>query len=492
MQKRRIGALILIGALVAPLALALEATTVVAPELPAAAASTVLPFNSSGWRYMRGQKPASDWRTTRRTWSSGTAPLGFGEDTGALGTTIIPGPSAELYAIYLQRPFALTTVPKAGLELATWADDGVVIFVNGTEVVREGVPSGTVNSKTPALDSVPSETARDRLIHAVVPASVLTTGTNFIAARVQAHTLTPTNITFDAQLTIATSGESDDSADAYQAGWGEPTWSDEFTYRDPATGAPAIDPEKWNVRGRLDLGLLPDAALPVVSQASVDTADVAHLRADWLDTAIKRPDGRPGAKWIWHKTAYIDQKKMKKTDMGYAQQYGRWEIRAKVPTGPHTYGSLAAFWLRNAKSGEIDIMEAWGYNAEAKNDQRIDTATTTVHTRTSGSGDQKYYWTHADYGAETPVWRDFHTWAFELTPTYAAIYCDGELLAKVTPKTHPNLWNANYFESPLHVRLNLHVGASADYWGLPDPNHKAWTQPLDFQVDYVRIWKFEG
>ena len=32
----------------------------------------------------------------------------------------------------------------------------------------------------------------------------------------------------------------------------------------------------------------------------------------------------------------------------------------------------------------------------------------------------------------------------------------------------------------------------AQYWGLPDPNNKDWTQPLDYQVDYVRIWKYQG
>ena len=40
------------------------------------------------------------------------------------------------------------------------------------------------------------------------------------------------------------------------------------------------------------------------------------------------------------------------------------------------------------------------------------------------------------------------------------------------------------------MRLNLHVGPSAKYWGIPDPTHKDWTKPLDFQVDYLRIWNY--
>lgn len=275
------------------------------------------------------------------------------------------------------------------------------------------------------------------------------------------------------------------------SGWGSPTWRDEFTYRDSTTGQPAIDPSKWNVRGRSDLGLLPDAAVPTVGQVSVDSSGIAHLKADWLTSPVIRPAGQAGPTELWHKTGYMDQRSLGSGDMAYSQRWGRWEIRAKVPTGPDTYGALAAFWLRNSNSGEIDIMEAWGYNdVAAPGGQRIDTATTTIHTKTSGSGNEKYYWTHDDFGAPTPVWNAFHVYAFELTPTYAAMYVDNVRVAYATPQSHPNLWNTSYFGSPLHVRLNLHVGPSAKYWGIPDPNHKDWTKPLDFQVDYLRIWNY--
>lgn len=276
-------------------------------------------------------------------------------------------------------------------------------------------------------------------------------------------------------------------------GWGAPTWRDAFTHRDPKTGEPEIDESKWNVRDRSDLGLLPDAAVPSRDQVSVDEQGIAHLRADWLSTPTRRGAGQGTTPTLWHKTAYLDQRVLKPGDVSEAQRFGRWEIRAKVPTGPDTYGALAAFWLRNSQSGEIDIMEAWGYNdGPAPGGQRIDTATTTVHTSTSGAGNEKYFWTHADYGAATPVWNDFHTYAFELTPTYAAIFFDGEKLATATPATHPNLWDEAFFGSPLHMRLNLHVGPSAQYWGIPDPLHKEWTRDLDYQVDHVRVWSHAG
>ncbi|QTV80203.1 family 16 glycosylhydrolase [Microbacterium sp. NIBRBAC000506063] len=80
---------------------------------------------------------------------------------------------------------------------------------------------------------------------------------------------------------------------------------------------------------------------------------------------MARPANQAGPREIWHKTGYLDQRSLRTGDVSVAQQYGRWEIRAKTPTGPQTYGSLAAFWLRNSQSGEIDIMEAWDTTSEA-------------------------------------------------------------------------------------------------------------------------------
>jgi hypothetical protein len=53
------------------------------------------------------------------------------------------------------------------------------------------------------------------------------------------------------------------------------------------------------------------------------------------------------------------------------------------------------------------------------------------------------------------------------------------------------LWDTDFFGSPLHIRMNLHVGPSPDYWGLPDPNNRQFTmEPFDYQIEYVRAWAY--
>ena len=478
----------------------------VAPSVAASAATestTVSDFGTT-WAYKRSSVASSTWKTDSG-WPTSKAPFGFGSNTGTIATQLANSFTKKPLATYFRKSFALTTVPTGGLKIESWADDGVIIFVNGKEITRKNLPSGTVGFNTYATKAPQSAAARAAHFTATIPASALKTGSNKVAVQVQSNWRNTTNVTFDAKITtipVTTTPPVDPPVTppvdppvtppvtdtGYVEGWGTPSWRDEFTYVDPATGKPAVDPSKWNVRSRSDLGLLPDAAIPTASQVSVDSTGVAHLKADWLDT----PETRSSGPTLTHKTGYMDQRVIKSGDVSYGQKYGRWEIRAQVPTGPKTYGALAAFWLRNANSGEIDIMESWGYNETGINGQRLGSATTSVHTQTSGSGNVSYRWDHIQNGSPKELWKEFHTWTFELTPSYMSIFVDGKKLATATPATHPNLWNSSYFNSPLAVRLNLHVGASTMYYGMPDVNHKDWTQNLDYKVDYVRIWPYKG
>ncbi|NYJ21400.1 glycoside hydrolase family 16 protein [Glaciibacter psychrotolerans] len=532
----------LVGAVLIPTAAATAAPSprATAPKAAASAATnsttTLIGFGSADWSYFRGTSaPAATWTSSKVAgWAAGKAPLGFGTNAGPLGTTLKNSFATKPLASYFQKSFTLPEVPAAGVALTTWADDGVIVYVNGKEVVRKNLPTGTIKDTSYATAAPQSTAAQAAKVTATIPASALKAGSNLISVQVQSNWRNTPNSTFDAQLTmvrstaavptptpttpaaptptpkptstptatpaptptkvpVAPAPEQPESSTGNIPGWGAPSWRDEFDYVDPTSKKPAIDPTKWNVRDRSDLGLLFDAAVPSKDQVSVDANGVAHLKATWLDTPVIRPANQTGPTELWHKTAYMDQRSLRPGDVSKGQQYGRWEMKAKVPTGPKTYGALAAFWLRNSQSGEIDMMEAWGYNDKAApGGQRINTATTTVHTQTSGAGNEKYIWHHSDFGAPTPIWDGFHTFAFELTPSYASIIIDGKKIMTTTPAASPNLWNAKYFGSPLHMRLNLHVGPSEKYWGLPDPAHKDWTQNLDFQVDYVRTWAYQG
>lgn len=285
-------------------------------------------------------------------------------------------------------------------------------------------------------------------------------------------------------------------------GWGLPTFRDEFDYTHPTTGLPAMDPAKWNIREDATFGKLNDATIIKKENVSV-AADgpggtrLCHIKGTWRDTPVITASGpsSPANTERWHDTGYFEHRNPDANNTIYAQQYGRWEICAKVPTGPNTLGALAAFWLRNQNSGELDIMESWGFGVDgAVAGQLEGTSTMTTHTNTSGTGNIKKAWTIENtLGVAKNVYADFHTWTLEWTPTYFRGYRDGLKFCDETPATYANLWDPAFWGSPNHMRVNLHIGPSTQYWGLPDPNNKALTQdPLDYQIKYIRAWRYEG
>lgn len=273
--------------------------------------------------------------------------------------------------------------------------------------------------------------------------------------------------------------------------WGAPVWRDEFDG----------DLSKWNVRDNWDTF---DTARAMAGNVTIEDG-ILHIRGTWYPTPLKAgPQGT-----LTHTTGYLDTRAYKAGDKKFSQQYGRWEIRAKMPAGANTRGALSAFWLRaDNHPGEIDVVERWGRGGTmpaAYETYVRDTGWTTFHSNTMGSGSAavngkpyaKTFWRHYQNGIPKDAEDTWHTYAFEYTPDYIATFVDGKQVMRVTPTTpDPEvkgrtlawLWDKDFFGSPFHMRLNLHVGPSAANWGLPDPANRSLTGPLDMQVDYVRVY----
>lgn len=285
----------------------------------------------------------------------------------------------------------------------------------------------------------------------------------------------------------------------YRTGFGLPVFEDDFTG----------DLSKWNVRNNFTTI---DTARAMSSNATIEGGQL-HLKGTWLAGAPVASGSAPQG-YFTHETGYVDTRNL--TDAAnpvpkhFSQQYGRWEIRCKLPTGANTRGALAAFWLRcDSTPGEIDIMEAWGGGGTMAADWTNyikDSAVTTFHSSTtSGTVNGKPYkktmWRHWQHGVPKPLWDGYHVFAFEYMPDYIATYVDGIQVMRVTPAsidpmnggTLAWLWDPDFFGSPMHIRTNLHVGPSAAYWGVPDPNNRQWTvDPLDFAIDYIYAYAPEA
>lgn len=167
-------------------------------------------------------------------------------------------------------------------------------------------------------------------------------------------------------------------------------------------------------------------------------------------------------------------------------QYGRFEARAKVPSGK---GFLPAFWMMPTdeshygqwpKCGEIDVMEVHG--------SQTDKTYSTLH---FGEPHTQKQGTYTLPTGEADFAEDFHVYACEWDPDEFRFYVDGKLFYTVndwfTKKAGfgETAYPAPY-DQPFYMILNLAVGGS--WVGYPDENTE-FGENAQLVVDYVRVYQ---
>jgi hypothetical protein len=93
----------------------------------------------------------------------------------------------------------------SGLSLRILRDDGAVVYVNGTEVYRTNMPTGTIGYTTLASNAIEDTS----YYSASFANSLLVAGTNVIAVEIHQADRTSSDISFDFELkaTVAASAQ---------------------------------------------------------------------------------------------------------------------------------------------------------------------------------------------------------------------------------------------------------------------------------------------
>jgi beta-glucanase (GH16 family) len=158
-------------------------------------------------------------------------------------------------------------------------------------------------------------------------------------------------------------------------------------------------------------------------------------------------------------------------------QYGRVEVRAKIPTGN---GTWPAIWMLGTSidqvgwptCGEIDIMENVGFDPLLVH--------ASVHTAAYNHtiGTQKT----ASVTVANP-WEDFHAYAMEWYADRIDVFVDGQKYFTFRNEgTGSRTWP---FDKPQYLLLNLAIGGSwGGQKGIDDSRF-----PVRYLIDYVRIYK---
>lgn len=164
------------------------------------AVSTLIPMGSN-WSYFDGgASPAVNWNTSAYNdlaWKTGAAQLGYG-GKGEVTTIGFGGVSTNKYITsYFRKTVLIDNVAsRSNFVLTLLVDDGAVVYVNGQELGRSNMPTGTVSNEMVASSANNGVTATF-----TVPATMLQEGANLIAVEVHQFNSTTSDAIFNLSLT---------------------------------------------------------------------------------------------------------------------------------------------------------------------------------------------------------------------------------------------------------------------------------------------------
>jgi hypothetical protein len=187
---------------------------------------TTLVASGSTWRYLdTGVNLATAWRASGyngSAWPTGAAQLGYGD--GGEATVVGFGPNAnqKYVTTYFRRTFNVSNrCAYSGLTLQLLRDDGAVVYLNGQEIARSNMPSGTISHTTLASTAIGGAAESTFYSFNVSPA-LLANGTNTLAVEIHQANRTSTDVSFDLRLTGTLAAGSASAPAALLAAWPNP------------------------------------------------------------------------------------------------------------------------------------------------------------------------------------------------------------------------------------------------------------------------------
>lgn len=157
----------------------------------------------STWNYFDGSsEPSSTWESLSyddSSWKTGSGIFGYGD---AQKTEIDYGSDANNKYItsYYRKSITIEDPSNInGLTVKLLRDDGAVVYLNGEEIIRSNMPSGTISNSTEASSAVGGGD-EDTYFEFDIASDNLLSGKNVIAVEVHQSGPTSSDVSFDLSL----------------------------------------------------------------------------------------------------------------------------------------------------------------------------------------------------------------------------------------------------------------------------------------------------
>lgn len=171
---------------------------------------TNLPLILAGavWSYKDdGSNQATAWRNVGfndAEWSAGPSPLGYGDDNEKTPLNFGTDANNKFLTTYFRHRFVVQDKTRIlGLTVGLRRDDGGVVYLNGREIFRSNMGTGTITSTT-AASGTASGSDEQIFFEADVDPNWLNNGTNVMAVEIHQVNRTSSDIVMDLRLEAIT------------------------------------------------------------------------------------------------------------------------------------------------------------------------------------------------------------------------------------------------------------------------------------------------
>ena len=167
-------------------------------------ASDTLIYQGSLWKYLSdGTDQGSDWTESDfddSNWASGYGEFGYGDGDEETVIEYGPDPDEKYITTYFRHTFNIDNLGDIQtLIFSLKRDDGAVIYLNGEEVVRANMTTGSIAYDTYASSSV-SGPEEDTFFDWFISGSSLIVGQNTVAVEIHQVDGSSSDISFDLEL----------------------------------------------------------------------------------------------------------------------------------------------------------------------------------------------------------------------------------------------------------------------------------------------------
>ncbi len=165
---------------------------------------TALIASGDQWKYLVSKNtPGADWKDPGfddGNWESGPSQLGYGEGDEATQIGYGGDPDNKFITSWFRKSIIIEdTTLYSGYMLKLMRDDGVRVFINGTEIVRDNLQRWSTGATATAQSNISGAAEVEWLSFRINP-SIFNPGENLFAVEIHQSAPTSSDLSFDLEL----------------------------------------------------------------------------------------------------------------------------------------------------------------------------------------------------------------------------------------------------------------------------------------------------